>query len=339
MSVNPRIMIQRTLFGALAILFLLVVFQTDRALGQLATTWSGPLGELARRGSTVPLLFILVFVFGTMEMTRLLRARGVRPFSMFALLMIVILLILPWWSPAGLLGSGLAEREGLFWPLAGVLCSILGIGTLCVLRNNPAESIRDGGATLLMVLYLGFLGSFGLQMSCGLDVPRHQAVWILLIVILITKSSDIGAYFVGSLLGRHKLIPKVSPGKSVEGAIGGLIFSGLVAVLFAHSHRLYELGSKATGPLETIAEEISGALGGVFQANTAGLYKAFVLGMALSIAAQIGDLFESCFKRDAGIKDSGSVMPHYGGILDLIDSPVYAMPVAWFVLTWVWKPY
>ena len=67
------------------------------------------------------------------------------------------------------------------------------------------------------------------------------------------------------------------------------------------------------------------------------LWRAAIFGLAMSAAGQFGDLVESCFKRDAGIKDSGKVMPHYGGILDMIDSPVLAMPVAWFLLTVVWN--
>jgi phosphatidate cytidylyltransferase len=84
-------------------------------------------------------------------------------------------------------------------------------------------------ATLLMVFYVGFLGSFGLQLRCGRDIPGQEGAWLLLITLLVTKASDIGAYFVGTTMGRHKLIPGISPAKSIEGAVGGLMASALVA--------------------------------------------------------------------------------------------------------------
>jgi len=67
------------------------------------------------------------------------------------------------------------------------------------------------------------------------------------------------------------------------------------------------------------------------------IVRALLFGIALSAAGQMGDLVESCFKRDSGVKDSGKLIPHYGGILDMIDSPVFTMPVAWFLLTTVWN--
>lgn len=332
------IVIQRIWFGAVAIAFVLTLFISDHLIAQWATERPEAGMDLLRRGSIIPLMFLTVLGLGVAEMIRLLRAKGIRPFVVPSYLLTLGLVALPWLGPAGYLGDSIADREGLYWSLLGVGASILLVGTFCVLRNNPTGTLQDGSATLLMVLYLGFLGSFGLQLRCGLETPAQQGVWILMIVILVTKSSDMGAYLVGSAIGRHKLIPAVSPGKSVEGAIGGLIGSGLVAVLFAWPGRSAMDASQPPSHALVLWNEMTTCFGNVFPGDDwVVVGKAFLFGATLSFFAQIGDLFESCFKRDAGIKDSGAVMPHYGGILDLVDSPLFALPVAWFLLTRVWN--
>jgi phosphatidate cytidylyltransferase len=170
---------------------------------------------LFRRGSLIPVLFLVVILRASKELSRILTAKGARAHTAFARLMIVVLLALPWLSAAGWLGAGVAEQEGLLWQLCALMVTVLGTGLLCVLRRNPEGTVRDGGATLLLVFYLGFLGSFGPMLRCGRDIPAQEGAWLLLIVLLVTKASDIGAYFTGTAIGRHKLIPEVSPGKSV----------------------------------------------------------------------------------------------------------------------------
>jgi len=340
MNSKPAIIIQRILFGAIAIVFLVAMFQLDRGIAARAADIPDRLGELLKRGSVIPLLFIMVLLAGAREMNRLLRANGTKPFSAFAYLMIAAMLLLPWLSPSGILGNSVADREGLYWQLAAVLGSILGTGLICVLRNNPSGAIRDGSATLLMILYLGFLGSFGLQIRCDIDAlqQQQQGVWLLLIVILVTKSSDIGAYFAGTAFGRHKLIPAVSPGKSIEGAVGGVLGSAGAAILLASANRWESWLGAAPGQYSWMLDEITSSFSNAFHDDGVLLHwQLFIFGAIISISAQFGDLFESCLKRDARIKDSGAVMPHYGGILDLVDSPIFAMPVAWFLLTRVWN--
>jgi phosphatidate cytidylyltransferase len=335
------VVIQRILFGIIAIAFLLCLFVGDHLVAQWATERSGSGMELLRRGSIIPLLFVIVLGLGTAEMIRLLRAGGIRPFVIPAYVLTLGLVVLPWLGPAGFLGDSIADTEGLYWSVWGVMAAALLVGFCCVFRNNPTGTLRDGSATLLLVLYLGFLGSFGLQLRCILCAPtqdHHQGVWLLLITVLVIKSSDIGAYLVGSAIGRHKLIPKVSPGKSVEGAIGGLVGSGLTALLFAWPGRLTVEANQEPSRALWIWNEMTYSFGHVFPGEgIVFVLKAFFFGVILSFFAQMGDLFESCFKRDAGIKDSGAVMPHYGGILDLVDSPLFALPVAWFLLTRVWN--
>lgn len=179
------------------------------------------------------------------------------------------------------------------------------------------------------------MGSFTLLLRSGQDLPTEKSAWLLLMVVMVTKVSDIGAYFVGSTLGKHKLVPKISPGKTVEGAIGGIFASALLSIIVAKTSTLFHA---------TVLNSHSGALadqvlhaGMMTDSIFSPVIRAGIFGVAISITGQIGDLFESCFKRDAGSKDSGNVIPRYGGILDLLDSPLLAVPVAWFLLVVVWK--
>lgn len=135
------------------------------------------------------------------------------------------------------------------------------------------------------------------------NVNEYQGLYLLLFVFLLVWGADSGAYFAGRAFGKHKLAPKVSPGKSWEGAIGGVITSAIIAVIF----------------LKTTPENVFGR-----ELDTV----AFVILSIVTVAVSIlGDLSESMFKRQAGIKDSSNLIPGHGGILDRIDSLTAAVPV------------
>ena len=125
--------------------------------------------------------------------------------------------------------------------------------------------------------------------------------------MVITKFSDTGAYVVGSLIGRHKMIPRISPGKTWEGFAGALAVSILASLLF-----VYYLGDRMRG-------------------DDTGLTR-IILGLLLGLAAVVGDLIESIFKREAGVKDSGKFFPGIGGILDLLDSLLFNAPIMYLYL-------
>jgi phosphatidate cytidylyltransferase len=127
----------------------------------------------------------------------------------------------------------------------------------------------------------------------------------------ITWINDTLAYFVGRAIGRHKLLPRVSPGKTIEGAIAGLIGGLLTAVL---------LGANFIGPHVGV---------------NASLLKWAAGGIIIAAVAQIGDLAESLFKREAGVKDSGKLLPGHGGVLDRFDALFFAIPVAYWYLRWL----
>ena len=131
---------------------------------------------------------------------------------------------------------------------------------------------------------------------------RAVSPWYLLMLLLLTVSADIGAYFAGRAFGRHKLAPQVSPGKTWEGVWGGMAFAAAVALIEDHW-----LASVPAGIYIVVA----------------------LLVVALSI---VGDLSESLFKRQAGLKDSGSLFPGHGGVLDRVDSLTAAAPLYWLAM-------
>ncbi len=144
-------------------------------------------------------------------------------------------------------------------------------------------------------------------------VPRIDGALVgqfyVLYLIAVSKFSDMGAYLVGSLIGRHKMVPHISPAKTWEGFGGALAFSLLASY-----------GLRALMPVKL------GLLNGV---------DCFVLGLTLSIVAVIGDLAESILKRSTGVKDSGRLLPGIGGVLDLIDSLLFTAPVLYFYLCYL----
>ena len=152
-------------------------------------------------------------------------------------------------------------------------------------------------------MYVPWLLNFIQKINFFLGVEGH---YYLLYFILITKLSDTGAYAVGSLIGRHKMIPRISPGKTWEGFAGALVVSAATSVLFVHF-----LGNHLRGM---------------------NWLHGLILGLLLGLAAVVGDLIESIFKREAGVKDSGRFFPGIGGILDLLDSLLFNAPLMYLYL-------
>lgn len=171
-------------------------------------------------------------------------------------------------------------------------------------RSNTA-GILAISTTLFGLLYVPWLLNF-IQKINYFPRINGAGTFYVLYFIVVTKFSDIGAYVVGSLIGRHKMIPRISPGKTWEGFGGAVAVSTLASLLFAHlaGDRLYGMN----------------------------LGHAALLGVILSVAAVIGDLIESLFKREAGVKDSGGFFPGIGGILDLLDSLLFNAPLMYLYL-------
>ncbi len=191
-----------------------------------------------------------------------------------------------------------------------VCTTIAGIAVLAALahaqgRNSQNAMASIGGAVLTFAW-------IGVPIGFWLLLRRDREAWTMAAAILCVKSSDIGAYFTGMAIGRHKLIPWLSPGKSWEGFYGGLATSAAVGALLAY-------GSQSDWAADQLVEPIGvgfGAMAGAF----------------LGIAGVVGDLFESLLKRSSGAKDSGNALPGMGGAFDVLDSLLPAGPLAWWLL-------
>ena len=166
-------------------------------------------------------------------------------------------------------------------------------------KNNP-QPLETIAGTLMGVLYISLLLSFfaKLLLAWGDQTGRL----LILYLILVVKASDMGAYFVGCSIGRHKLFPRISPAKTWEGFFGGLLSSVLVSVLFC---------AFARNGFGVLPLHLSDAL---------------ILGVLLGTIGTVSDLTESLFKRGAGVKDSGRMILGMGGILDGIDSLLFSAP-------------
>ncbi|RZT42002.1 phosphatidate cytidylyltransferase [Cupriavidus agavae] len=190
--------------------------------------------------------------------------------------------------------------------------SLVAWGVALVLLARGVRKATPGFTLLGAVLGLIMLPAFG-HAVMGL---RFAGVGVLLTAAVLVWAADIGAYFVGKAIGRRKLAPTISPGKSWEGAIGGWLLAMAVALGLAASHAF------APTWYSLIADK-------------GGLGLLAVLTTLLVAASVVGDLFESLLKRQVGMKDSSRLLPGHGGVLDRIDALIPVFPLAALLLTWV----
>jgi phosphatidate cytidylyltransferase len=171
-------------------------------------------------------------------------------------------------------------------------------------RQDNKNAVIGFSTTLFGILYVSWFFSFLVKIRMLL--PGWDGVKLIAFIIAVTKAGDVGGYFIGTMFGRHPLIPKVSPNKSVEGTVGGIMLSAIVAV----SCRSW------LPPLPHFTPLFVALIGCFF----GGL-------------GQLGDLWESTIKRDCNVKDSGSVIPGMGGVLDMIDSLLFSAPAFYLYMT------
>jgi phosphatidate cytidylyltransferase len=209
---------------------------------------------------------------------------------------------------------------GLLWSLALVLSPHYGnsdvlpiVITVTVvisliwllLRSSREKTFRDWAWTIAGALYVGWMLSFWLNLR-GLSDGRN---WVYL-AMLTTFANDTGAYFIGRARGKHKLAPMISPAKTWEGAMGGLISAILATIVIAMVLNL-------------------------ISPFTFEYWQIIFLGFLVSLFAQLGDLVESLLKRNMGVKESGVLLPGHGGILDRFDSLIFVGVVVYYYVIWV----
>ena len=249
-----------------------------------------------RRGAVSALILGLIALAGVHEYIRMLTAGG------FAVSGVLLPLMTLGLCGSSFLFSWTSLDEELYPVIFGTVLLLFLVAVESLTRKGMAKSLERQGATLLGFVMIAWPLYFAQGMSL-----RHLPSVVY--VVLVCKSGDIGAYLVGSTLGRHKLIKHISPGKTVEGAVGGMVLAVVMAVL---------LRGAMLDPVLVLG--LTGALG---------------LGIMLNITTQAGDLIESLLKRRCGVKDSGSLLPAHGGVLDMVDSLLFSFCAYFPVLAWM----
>ncbi len=246
-------------------------------------------------GTAIFFVLLTVVLLAAIELAGLLRANGIESSKRIICVAAIAGFIAP-------LASPVHARAEIGAPLVITVCVLALVLSMIfhARKQNLKGVIAAAGGTLLAFVYLGLL------MSLLMAIRREHSAWTLLAVILVTKSCDIGAYFTGITLGRHKLIPWLSPGKTWEGLAGGVATSTVVGLLAASLSHYVGL-------------EMSLGLGAL-------------AGFIFGLVGQAGDLMASMLKRDAGVKDASDRLPGFGGILDVVDSPLLVAPAAFWLL-------
>ena len=258
-------------------------------------------------------VFVLLVAFlasaGLVEFYGLVEKRGLASFKWCGLAGGVALMVGTFLQVNGKLGINNSPARVNDFETGFLILFVLGLCVRQLTSKNNAAGLVAISTTLFGLMYVPWLLNFIQKINFfpfAVGSPADAGKFFLLYFILITKFSDMGAYAVGSLIGKHKMIPRISPGKTWEGFFGAILVSTGASLAFVHF-----FGAKMVGM---------------------NYLHAVILGVILSITAVIGDLIESLFKREAGVKDSGALFPGIGGILDLLDSLLFNAPIMYLYL-------
>ncbi len=240
---------------------------------------------------------------GVWEFYRMARVDGINPISWIGIPSAVIVPFLV---------HGMFN-DWFYVPVSAAVVGMLVVFTALLLTRSTGEKpLASAGVTVLGVLYTAGTLSFAYAIRYHPYVIGAAAGSALVVLpVWMAWSTDTGAYLFGRIFGGAKLMPSVSPGKTIAGSIGGL----LITIGMAFGYCEYVLK-----PLAEVTMTASGTI---------------VFAVLMSLVAQVGDLFESLLKREAGVKDSSGVFPGHGGVLDRLDSMFFVMPVAYLMLPWL----
>jgi phosphatidate cytidylyltransferase len=255
---------------------------------------------MAWTGGIVYLLFGMAVVgLGLREFYSLLEAKGLSPHWKSGMLAVLLL-------PVGVFLRFRTHRVEE-WHVGGFFTILVGAVLLAELRRGAGkQAVANSAATLLGFLYIGWLGAHLVslrELPHAVGLPYAEGFRYVMLAFGLTWACDTAAYVVGRLFGRTKLMPSVSPGKSLEGSVAGLVAS-IAAGMAAH----------------------------VWLAPYLSLLDGAVLGALVGVFGQLGDLVESLLKRDAETKDSSHLIPGHGGVLDRFDSLLFTAPIVYYYL-------
>jgi phosphatidate cytidylyltransferase len=270
------------------------------------------------------LLVLGVALLAAREYMGIVKAQGFRPMRVTSYILLTLLFAISYsvtWlftsSPAGPI---------LGWPLFPLftICSPLVFLLLALTRNPISQALPDAAASYMLLPYVGFtLGLLPL-----LKEFPNGPLYVLYLMLLVW-CGDVAAYYVGRAIGRHKFAPRISPGKTWEGAIASVVAAVIVGFLLFHYINPIAAGFRNAHLLVEPAPDPYFSTPGYMPRAflLAPLWFVGVFAVCVNVAAQLGDLVESALKRGAGVKDSGNLLPGHGGVLDRIDALLFALPV------------
>jgi phosphatidate cytidylyltransferase len=266
------------------------------------------------------LVAALVALLTVQELLKLSEAYGIRPFRwptyLFVGFFFVLLAINPGSAKPLLSTAIFVYSLGFAAAIAPFIFLVVGMRSVDLHSAFPAAAAS--------VLAFGYVA-----LPLGMLVQLREqwlGAFLLLYLLLVVWAGDIFAYFVGRSLGRHLMSPRISPKKTWEGALASLLAS-LVVGMLVYNYAL---------PISTalLNAHLIERRDGFFALEKPPLWPALLLSAAINIAAQLGDLVESLIKRGADVKDSGTLLPGHGGMLDRIDALLFAAPVLWYYAAW-----
>ncbi|MGC2696857.1 MAG: phosphatidate cytidylyltransferase [Candidatus Angelobacter sp.] len=238
-------------------------------------------------------------------------AYGFKPFRLLAYVVAVLAVLMftftnfhwfVWWAPPAAFSM---VALGYLFPII--------FGLPVVFRKDMRMAVPAAAMSGFGVLYIAI--SLGLLVRLR-HLPQNE--YLIIFILFSVWGGDTAAYYVGKNFGRHKLAPAVSPNKSWEGAVASALASVAIAILVFH----WRVAINGWFTPESKPD--------IYEPMGFGLPHIIVLGLLTNVAAQFGDLFESALKRGAGVKDSGTLLPGHGGMLDRIDALLFAIPVVWY---------
>jgi len=280
-----------------------------RRLFSSIVLWTIVISALFSSNAAADYVFLLIMVLlaglGLAEFYGMVEKREFFCFPRWGIAAGLLLMIFTFLHLSGRLGIHDSPARVNDFEVIFLIIFVLGLCLRQFVSQSSTSAILAISTTLFGLMYVPWLLNFIQKINFFRGIDGNGNYYVLYF-ILVTKFSDLGAYCVGSLIGRHKMIPRISPGKTWEGFGGAIVVSTLVSLTFAHF-----AGNKLFGmtPLHAV-----------------------ILGIVLSCSAVVGDLIESIFKREAGVKDSGKFFPGIGGILDLLDSLLFNAPLMYLYL-------
>ncbi len=300
---------QRLIFGTLLASGIIGLLLTDGYLAQHPLSY--PIGWIDgggwfSNGALCTLLVLTLTLLAVSELTTIFRNAGYRPFRFETHFFSAGLVLGPYLSYNLQAASPWKDES---WGLLWMAVALANVFLVQAVRRGTEKVLTNLSTSIFIIFYAGGLAGFMTKLR--MEIGGVEGVTLLLYSMFVVKMTDVGAYFVGKVLGRTKFVPWLSPKKTWEGLLGGYV----VAVISAFGGAQLVLYCGLAPHYEAVL-------------TPGWLLLAFALLMATFSTA--GDLCESLIKRDADVKDSGRAIPGMGGVLDILDSPLLAAPAAWF---------